>query len=254
MITRLLFPFLLGLLPIAMQAMSKAQADSLVTQAEVAYAAGDHARALQLFDSVNTTWSSAGLLHNMGNCHYKLGNLPQAIIHYERALRLAPGAEDVKANLDHARQQVVDRVHELPGFNLGSDWGRLRSGPDPDAWARRSLWGGLAFFVLLALALWVPKRSSRMVLMGLTGAFLLFTITATALAALRSSELRDDTQAVILLSKVDVRGEPRDGATVLFVLHKGTKVTVLQERNDWFEVKLPNGNVGWMPPASLERI
>jgi tetratricopeptide (TPR) repeat protein len=237
-----------------MQAMTKAQADSLVAQAEVAYAAGDHAQALQLFDSVNSTWSSTGLLHNMGNCHYKLGNLPQAIIHYERALRLAPGAEDVKANLDYARQQVVDRVHELPGFNLGEGWGRLRSGPGPDSWAWRSLWGGLAFFFLLALALWVRERSSRKVLMGLAGALLLFTVTATALAALRSAELNDDSQAIILKSKVDVRGEPLDGATVLFVLHKGTKVTVLQERNAWYEVKLPNGNVGWMPPASLERI
>ncbi|MBK7297415.1 MAG: SH3 domain-containing protein [Flavobacteriales bacterium] len=64
----------------------------------------------------------------------------------------------------------------------------------------------------------------------------------------------DNSQAIILTPKVDVRSEPREGSTVLFVLHKGTKVDILQETNSWFEVSLPNGTVGWMPPATLERI
>ena len=63
-----------------------------------------------------------------------------------------------------------------------------------------------------------------------------------------------DSEAIIMTAKVDVRSEPRDGSTVLFVLHKGTKVRILQQENAWSEVRLANGSVGWMPPASLERI
>jgi SH3-like domain-containing protein len=67
-------------------------------------------------------------------------------------------------------------------------------------------------------------------------------------------EATDNSQAIILTPKVDVRSEPRESATTLFVLHEGTKVMVLQDRNGWSEVRLPNGSVGWMPPATLVRI
>jgi len=242
------------LLPLAGQALSKAEADTLALRAQEAYAAGDYTGALHLFDSVNTAYTSAALLHNIGNCWSKLGDVPRAILHYERALRLAPGAEDTRANLDLVRQQVVDRVHELPAFTLGTTWGRLRGGRDPDQWARRSLWACLAFFAALAAALLVRQRYARNGLLGLAGALFVATLLSVAFAAVRAAEIADDSEAIILAPRVDVRSEPRAGATVLFVLHKGTKVTVLQEREAWSEVKLPNGGVGWMPPATLERI
>jgi len=100
--------------------MSPAEAASLSAAAQQAYAEGDHASALQLFDSVATVYSSTTLYYNLGNCHFKLGDIPRAILNYERALRLEPGAEDVQANLDLARLQVVDRINELPGFALGA--------------------------------------------------------------------------------------------------------------------------------------
>jgi hypothetical protein len=49
--------------------------------------------------------------------------------------------------------------------------------------------------------------------------------------------------------KVDVRSEPREFVTVLFVLHKGTKVTVLQQSNDWSEVKLSQRQRGLDAPC-----
>ena len=121
-------------------ALSVIEADSLVSEGERAYATGDHATALARFDSARTTYSSPALLYNIGNCHFKLGDIPHAILFYERALRLAPGDPDIRTNLELARQNVVDRVNELPGFTLGSTWSRIRGGRDADQWARRSLW------------------------------------------------------------------------------------------------------------------
>ncbi len=240
--------------PLCSQALSREQAEELVAQGTSSYAEGDYKRALQLFDSVNTTWSSAGLLFNIGNCHFRSGDVPRAILHYERALRLAPADDDIQENLDHARQQVVDRLNELPGFTLGATWSKLQGGTDIDAWARRSLWGVYGFFIVLAAALLVQGRGLRGALFALGGLLLIFTVVSVTFAAVRSSALQDDSAAIILAPKVDVLGEPRNGATVLFMLHKGTKVQVLQDRDTWYEVRLPNGNVGWMPAASLERI
>lgn len=236
------------------QAMSSIEADSLAVRAQHAYASGDHAQALVLFDSVATYYTSASLQFNLGNCYFKLGDVPRAILHYERALRLEPGAEDVRANLDMAREKVVDRINELPGFALGTTWSKLRGGSDLDQWARNALWACLALFFILGGVLFVRSRLQRQILLISAAAMLLTTVIMISLAAYRASEVNARDAAIIMSAKVDGRSEPREGATVLFVLHKGTKVSVQQEQAGWLEVRLPNGTVGWMPANAMERI
>lgn len=234
--------------------LSRSDADALELRAQEAYAIGDHANALQLFDSIATTHSSVDLFYNIGNCHFKLGDVPRSILNYERALRLDPGAQDVQANLDMARAQVVDRIDKLPGFALGATWGKLRGGSDVDQWARWAMWGCVAMFLAFGLGALVQFRWLRSLALGLGAGLLLFTLVSLAFAAWRSGEIRDTSEAIILAAKVDARSEPRDGGPVLFVLHKGTKVTLIQTQDAWHEVALPNGNIGWMPAKSMERI
>jgi len=247
--------FALALAPIlSVFGLSRVEADSSIARGTAAYAAGDHVAALNLFDTVCAEYTSPSLLYNIGNCHFKLNDIPHAILFYERALRLAPGDEDVKANLELARQNVVDRVNELPSFTLGSTWGRLRGGRDADQWARRSLWESLLFFALLAVGVLAKQRTLRRAVFGASGLVLVATLISVAFASFRHGEVTDDSAAIILDPKVDVRSEPRESTTVLFVLHKGTKVIVLQTENGWSEVQLANGSVGWAPPTTLERI
>lgn len=246
-----LLPFVFAL---ALPVLAMAGPDELAMQAEALYAKGDYHGALALYDSVNATHTSPSLLFNIGNCYSKLDDNAHAILFYERALRLAPGAEDVQVNLDQARAKLVDRVNELPGFTLGSMWDRLRGGRDVDQWARRSLWAGLITFLLAAVGLFVRARGvKRSAFLG-SAVMLLVTIACVGLAAYRVEEVVDRSEAIITAPKVDVLGEPRTGATTLFVLHEGTKVSVLQEQNGWCEVQLASGSVGWAPPATLERI
>ncbi len=239
---------------ITTQAIDPPQADSLVAKAQRAYAAGDHQQALVLFDSVAAEYNSAGLQLNVGNCYFKSGDVARAILHYERGLKLAPGDADLRANLDLANEQVKDRIAGKPALALGTTWATVRGGHDPDQWARRSLWACALFFVLLAIGLVVQRRTFKRALWALSATSLLFLLICVAFASYRHRELTSDSAAIIVSPKVDVLGEPRPGSTVLFVLHKGTKVNVLQTAEGWYEVQLPNGSIGWMPPASVERI
>lgn len=244
----------LPLLPFAIavgMAAATAQPAAMLARAQDHYAKGDYAQALAAYDSIATTQRSAALLYNIGNCHMKLDDVPRAILYYERAIRLQPGAEDIQANLDHARSLVVDRVNELPAFSLGSLWDRLRGGKDVDQWARRSLWLCLLTFVLAAVALALRRPLWRRAVLATSALGLLATLIAMALAGQRVAEVNDRSEGIIMQPKVDVLGEPRTGAITVFVLHEGTKVDILQEQNGWYEVKLGNGSVGWAAPASL---
>jgi tetratricopeptide (TPR) repeat protein len=233
---------------------AQAAPDALMGQAEQAYSAGDHRKALALYDSLNAHRTSAALLYNIGNCWSKLGDVPHAILYYERALRLAPGAEDIQANLDLERTKVVDRMNELPGFALASIWDRLQGGSDVDHWARRSLWACALMAVFAGVSIFVRQRMAKRGLIALAAIALLVTVISMALAAYRVEQVRNTGEAIIMQPKVDVLSEPRDGASAAFVLHQGTKVQVLKRQGDWQEVKIPSGAVGWLPGTACETI
>jgi tetratricopeptide (TPR) repeat protein len=239
---------------LGMPLFAHADTGDLLRKAQDAYAQGDYKQALALYDSVNITQTSAGLLFNIGNCWSKLDDTPHAILYYERALRAAPGSEDIQSNLDQARTKVVDRVNELPGFTLGSLWDRLQGGTDVDQWARRSLWGCAIASILLAVSLFLRQRAMKRAVLSIAAVGFVLTVCAAGLAAYRVHEADSRDEAIIMRPKVDILGEPHEGSTTLFILHAGTKLAVLQEQNGWCEVKLGNGSVGWVPRTALEVI
>lgn len=228
--------------------------DSLLQQAQNAYAKGDHQRALALYDSVQVHSTSAGLLFNIGNCWSKMGDVPHAILYYERALRLEPGAEDIQANLDMMQAKVVDRMNELPSFTLGSLWDRWLGGKDMDQWARRSLWACAIMALAAGTGLWMRNRAVRRILLAIGAAALLATVASAMLAAYRVEQVGNRSEAIIMAPSAEILGEPRDGATRLFILHQGTKVGILKHQGSWQEVRLSSGAVGWTPASALEVI
>ncbi len=247
-----IFPLLL--LTTAMQAMDVPEAQQMVSRAQQAYADGDHEKALELFDSVNTVYTSAGLLYNIGNCHFKSQNIPRAILYYERALKLRPGAEDVQANLELARQMIADRVNEMPGRSIGTIILGALGGEKADhpAWVAVIAW--CLTLLLAAWALLLRRTNMKRVLFAVAGISLIITIAAIGMAAVRKNSILDRSDAIIMAPRIDVKSEPRTAGTTLLVLHKGTKVGILQSLEDWHEVVLGNGAVGWIPAGTFERI
>ena len=60
--------------------------------------------------------------------------------------------------------------------------------------------------------------------------------------------------AIIISPTVTVTGSPNEKGTKLFILHEGTKVTITEDSGDWTEIKIANGNVGWLPTKSISPI
>jgi hypothetical protein len=47
---------------------------------------------------------------------------------------------------------------------------------------------------------------------------------------------------------------PGELGVSLFQLHEGTKTCIQSTQDEWTEVLLENGNVGWLPTSALELI
>ena len=59
---------------------------------------------------------------------------------------------------------------------------------------------------------------------------------------------------IIMTPSVVVRGAPDSSGTELFVVHEGLKVQVLGSLGELYNVRLADGNEGWVTKADLEKI
>ena len=82
---------------------------------------------------------------------------------------------------------------------------------------------------------------------GLSLVFLLFLFTT-------SKRISESAYVIVMDSRVEVRSMPGELGMSLFQLHEGTRACILSTENDWTEVKLDNGNVGWLASSAIEPI
>ena len=117
----------------------------------------------------------------------------------------------------------------------------------------------IIMFILMILALSLFIFGKRVVLkkVGFISAifFFLVTILANIFASEQKSELINHDNAIIMAPSVTVKSTPNQSGTDLFILHEGRKVIIKDNTmKEWKEIKLEDGNVGWVPTNVIEII
>mgnify|MGYP000633717547 CR=1 FL=1 len=84
--------------------------------------------------------------------------------------------------------------------------------------------------------------------------FLALTLFCWLMAVQRNKINLAANEAIIFEQTITIQSEPNATAEKLFTLHEGTKVTLLEKVNTWSKIKLPNGNVGWVPTDAIVAI
>ena len=83
-------------------------AQSLIEKANAEYDADKFANALELYLQASVEDGvSSDLFYNIGNTYYRMGELGQSVLYYERALMLDPRNEDAKSNLEYQKVFAV---------------------------------------------------------------------------------------------------------------------------------------------------
>lgn len=230
--------------------------DSLWTAGVQAYTDGKFSDASAAWTSIEESGQkSAKLYYNLGNAWFKQGNYPKAILNYERALRLDPSYSDARYNLEFTSNFVQDKIEPVPEFILKSVARKVCYVMGSNAWA-------VIFLVLLAAALVmgllfllgssVGKRRAGfycgIVLLLLSAGALSFSIWQ------KSDSVKTDT-AIVMSPVSSVKSSPSSGSSKdLFVIHEGTKVTILDEVGSWKNIALADGRQGWITSNELEVI
>ena len=153
---RSLLIFIFSVLSLILWADNKA----LMQQAEQQYQTGEYAAALESYQEIeNSGKESSSLYYNIGNCFYKLGESTQAILYYERALKLDPTDKSAQYNLELAKRATVDKIHEIPEFFLIRWYRSAQSVFSIDGWAYVTL--GLFLVLLVFIGMFIYSPSSR---------------------------------------------------------------------------------------------
>lgn len=220
--------------------------------ANAAYADGRYEEAAAGYEALLAEGPNATLYYNLGNACFKQGELAQAILNYERALRLEPNHKDAQYNLKFAQSRITDNIVEQDFFL--SAWARaIRNNLRERTWLGLSI--GLFLLGMVGILLFLLGREAwlRKTAFHTAWIALLFSlITGLNAASLHQRDtLRNE--AIITQGVVNAKSSPDRSGTDLFTVHEGTKVTIRETLGEWCNIRVGN-NEGWIKQQNMERI
>ncbi|MBZ0264160.1 tetratricopeptide repeat protein [bacterium] len=235
------------LLLVSSISVQAAAIDDLAEEGDIAYRKGEYENAIEAYRIVlDSGYTGGKILYNLGNAFYKNGDLAEAILYYERALRERPHDHDVRHNLELARTQTVDKIESPPRLPIWKWVDALRDLVAPRVLAWWSwIWASITALFFAAILLLRFHKHVRLLKTAVWISLIIFLLPASLLT-LRVITDRGPEQAIVMTEKIVVRSAPDPGASEVFHLHEGTKVTILKSLEDYREVQLEDGRQGWL--------
>jgi tetratricopeptide (TPR) repeat protein len=231
-----------------------AQGD-LLQKANQHYAKDEFKQAIDVYNQIlMTNMESPEVYFNLGNAYYKNKQYTLSILNYERAKLLSPDDEDIAFNLQVANQKVVDSIQELPGIFIIRWWNSLVNSQTTDTWAVISIISFITFLVMLGFYFFARTSEVKRITFWAGGFLILFSMFSWSFAAQQKNRLVNHTFAIVMQPTVTVKSSPSEKGTNLFVIHEGLKVKITDKLGDWVEIRLADGNKGWLLTESVERI
>lgn len=226
----------------------KSFADNNLQQAaEKAYSEKRYKEAIVAYESILAEGATSyKLYYNLGNAYYKNNEIGKAIYNYELANKLKPNNEDIKTNLRIANEKTVDDIESKENFFLGALKSGIVSSLSTTGWAWLTiltLISCLSFAFMYFMAKQVAfRRLGFFVSMISLFAFIISMVLGfTALNAKQQIKF-----AIITARETKIQSEPNKTSVSKFSLHEGTKVQVLETNPEWTNIRLENGNEGWV--------
>jgi hypothetical protein len=228
------------------------EAQAVFTQANEAYAREEYKAAQEGYEKLLSHGQGGpDVQYNLGTTYLAQGDLGRAVLALERAWAQGGRAPDLEANLALARARQVDKV---VGATVEEDFLSRVVRATPGSlvgWVFLSAWA-LGFGLLVLFRYLTPgRRTWAAVLAGLA---LTVSVPAGALLAAHVWIHQTVHEAVVLAPTLVAREFPRGEAKVLFEVHAGLKVRLLEETGRYVRIRLPNGLEGWTEREGVAEI
>ncbi len=232
-----------------------AQPEVFMQQGNQYYQKQQYDKAIQWYNKVlNEGYESAELYYNLGNAYYREDKLGYAILNYERALKLSPGDDDIQHNLALANSQTIDKINTLPDFFLFQWWESFLAVFTFSGWIYLSY----IFYVLLLLIIlfyFFTRRPDNQRLAFFSGlAVLLLLVIAISISVIKYNREYNIKSGIVVEQSATAKLAPDPDSKDAFVIHEGLKVKVEDKVDNYYEIRLKDGKLGWLPADDIKMI
>lgn len=225
----------------------------LWSQANSAYGETQYQNALNYYQMIEGEGLvSADLYYNIGNTYFKLEDNPHAILYYEKALKIDPAHKDALNNLSICNSLILDKIEVVPEFIIVTWIRQVKYLFSANVWAWLTV--ALVFVTALLLLLFKFGRSGRKVSFVFACIVFFFAICTFAFSISAKSDAVKVDEAIVIAPVASIKSSPGDAGKSIFVLHEGTKVSILDDLGEWRKIELSDGRQGWVLDNSIEEI
>lgn len=244
---------LMAILPLA--SFANQELSKVFAKGNALYAKGKYEEASKLYQSViDKGYQSAALFYNAGNANFKTGDLPTALLYYEKAHQLNPADEDIKANIRFVNARSTDKIEVLPEFFLSKWWNSLLFSYSLSQLSSFSLVMAFAAAALLICYFFAHRGLLKRFAFYTAVTLFMLTLFLVFIGNRQLAYFSNHQEAIVFSSTVMVKAAPSENAKSLFVIHEGTKVLWSEKDKGWAKIRLGNGTEGWMKEADFKEI
>lgn len=217
--------------------------EGLLKQANAAFQGGQYDVAAAEFEQLASAgFGTVDIFFNLGTSSLKAGRRGDAILAFERALRVDPNDSDASYNLEEALKGNIDKIvgtrEEEPLLE--------RIGARVPAETAGFAFLGAWVFGLLVLLARRYVRAGKGALAMSGGLALSVAVLAGLLLAAAAYHRSYATYAIVVTASSSVREGPASDFKAAFEIHEGLKVRVVSRDRDYLRIRLPNGAEGWV--------
>ena len=230
-------------------------AKTLFQKANESYEQQNYDSSITLLDSLlKSGLDSSELYYNLGNSWFKKGEIPMAILYYEKAKKIEPNNDDINYNLALANTLIADKIEPVPEFFIKTWWNTSLRFFNENQWA---IINGVSYTLLFVFIVifFITRSKSTKQKAFILGIIFLLTSLITGFYGYKSVQLKQaHNTAIIFTPTVNVKSSPSDNANTIFVIHQGTKVEIVDQIKNWYRIKLANGSLGWLTADDFKEI
>ncbi len=229
--------------------------NEFLESAKEAYINEEYAYAIELYEEIiSLGYESPYLYYNLANAYFKDNKFGRAILNYERAKKILPNNEEVLHNLRIANTRIVDKIDTVPEIFYYKWWKSIINMQNSDSWAKTAITFLFLFFGAFVFYVFSKKLIIKKI--GFyTALILAFFVILSFIFANRYNKFQlSENTGIIMTVRTTAKSSPSPTSPDVFVIHEGTKVKIINDLGIWFEIRLANGNIGWIEKNTLELI
>ena len=228
--------------------------DNLFEESNDLYTNGDYQNAVQGYlEIVKSGFESAELYFNIGNSFYKLNNIPESNYYYEKAKSISPNDDDILTNLSFAQNLRIDKIETLPVTDIQNLKLSILDLLSEKGWS-----------YVLVILIWIMcftfivynlSNNPKFKRLFFSISFVLLILSSfTLFINFEKKKISEIKYAIIYDKEIEVWSEPNNISELKFLLHEGTKVKQIDVIEDWLNIQLENGTLGWIQSSSIKTL